>query len=69
MNRGNKGGNKMPTEAEKKANIKWKRNNTTQINIRFYNKTEQELIDYIKSSDNVQGMIKQAIREYKERHQ
>lgn len=62
------GGNNMPTEAEKKANERWKKNNAILINFRLYKNTDQDLIEYIQSLDNVQGTIKQALREYKEAH-
>ena len=58
----------MRTEAEKKANAKWKKLNATRVTIRLYKNTDPDLIDFIGSLENVQGTIKQALREYKENH-
>lgn len=58
----------MRTEAQKRADIKNKKNNAILINFRLYKNTDQDLIEYVKSLDNVQGTIKQALREYKEAH-
>ena len=58
----------MRTEAQKRADIKNKKNNAILINFRLYKNTDQDLIEYVKSLGNVQGTIKQALREYKEAH-
>ena len=64
MNRGQNGGRKMPTDAEKRANTTWKKLNTIQVNIRLYKNTDQDLIAFIQSLDNVQGTIKEILRKH-----
>ena len=58
----------MTKEYDKKANAKWKKNNATPYVFRLYKNTDQDLIEYFKTLNNIQGTIKQALREYKENH-
>lgn len=58
----------MRTEAQKKADIKNKKNNAILYTFRMYKSTDADLIEYLKNSGNVQGTIRQALREYKEAH-
>ena len=46
----------------------WKRNNTVRIFCRLNKTKDADLIEYARSVDNIQGTIKQALREYKENH-
>lgn len=55
------------TDAHKRADVKYKKDKTTQVCVRFYNATEGELLDYLQSLPNKQGYIKQLIREDMER--
>lgn len=58
----------MRTEAQKKADIKNKKNNAILYTFRMYKTTDADLIEYLKNCGNVQGTIRQALREYKEAH-
>lgn len=51
----------MPTEAQKRADRKYKAEKTQQIIVRFY-PTERDLIEYMDRQDNKQGYIKSLIR-------
>lgn len=59
------------TDGQKAANIRYKKECTKQIGVRFFtnNDDEQRLFDYAKSQDNVAGYIKRLIREDMERSQ
>lgn len=54
----------MRSDAQKKADRVYRAKNVKQIQVKFYKNTDQDLIEYIESLDNVQGTIKQAIREH-----
>ena len=58
----------MATESQRKADLRNKQKNSVRIYVRFYKSTDADLIEYCKSLDNVQGTVKQALREYKENH-
>lgn len=58
----------MQTDAQKRADVKYKKLNTTNVYIRFYNKKEQDLLDYLKSKPNKQGYLKQLIRDDMEKN-
>lgn len=51
----------MPTEAQKRADRKYKAEKTQQIIVRFY-PTERDLIEHMDMQDNKQGYIKSLIR-------
>lgn len=51
----------MPTEAQKRADRKYKAEKTQQIIVRFY-PTERDLIEHMDRQDNKQGYIKSLIR-------
>ena len=52
----------MVTEAQKRANEKYRKENVKQIAIRFY-PSEHDIYEFVKSQENVSGFIKQLIRE------
>jgi len=63
-----KNGGIMRTEAQRKADLRNKKKNSVRIYVRFYKSTDADLIEYCNSLDNVQGTVKEALREYKEAH-
>lgn len=58
----------MRTEAQKRADINNKKKNAILFSFRMYKNTDADLIEYLKNCGNVQGTIKQALREYMEAH-
>lgn len=50
------------TKAQSKASMKYKKENIKRVELNFNKKTEQDLIDYVESQNNVQGEIKRLIR-------
>ena len=52
----------MSTEAQKRASIKYDKENTTQNMIKLNKKTDADILDHLSKIDNVQGYIKQLIR-------
>lgn len=55
----------MPDSAAKKA---WIKANTSQLTAKLNNNTDADIINYLKSVDNVAGTVKAAIREYMTTH-
>ena len=55
------------SEAHKRADLKYKKDKTTQLSVRFYNGTEGDLIEWVNAQPNKAGYIKQLIREDMER--
>lgn len=53
-------GNNMRTEAEKKADAKYKAEKTTQVVIRFYPK-DSAILEHLQKQDSKQGYIKRLI--------
>lgn len=51
----------MPSEAQKRATMKYQKEKTKQIAIRF-SPAEMEIYDFIKSQPNIAGYIKQLVR-------
>ena len=52
----------MATEAQKRAVMKYDAANTTQVHLKFNNKTDADILAWMEQQDNVQGAIKQLIR-------
>lgn len=52
----------MATEALKRAVRKYDSENTTQFHLKLNNKTDADIIQILKESDNAQGYIKGLIR-------
>lgn len=52
----------MISEAKKMAQVKYDKNNTTQIMLKLNNKTDADLIEHLNSLENRQGYIKNLIR-------
>lgn len=52
----------MSTEAQKRASFKYDKENTTQKIIKLNKKTDADILDHLSKTDNVQGYIKQLIR-------
>ena len=46
-----------------KASIKYNKNNVKQIKINLNRKTDADIIKYLEGADNVQGLIKDLIRQ------
>ena len=53
----------MRTEAQKRADEKWKKNNSTRIMLRLYKNTDADLIEFLETVDNKQALIKRLLRE------
>ena len=56
----------MRTEAQRRADNNNKKRNSVRIYVRLYKSTDADLIEYCESLENVQGTVKEALREYKE---
>lgn len=52
------------TEAQKKATAKYDKNNTRIYSLKLNTNTDKEIIEVLDSTGNVQGFIKDLIREY-----
>lgn len=57
----------MATEAQKRAVRKYDSANTIQLHLKFNKKTDAEIIEHLKQQPNVQGYIKELIRESMEK--
>lgn len=55
------------SDAQKRANAKWDKENTRSKTIKF-TKKDFDILDYLESQDNQAGFIKQLIREHMEAH-
>lgn len=53
----------MNTDAKKKASLKYDADNTKQIKMKLNKKTDADILAHLAEKDNVQGYIKQLIRE------
>ena len=54
----------MANAAQIRANGKYDKANTTGFYLKLNNKTDSDIIAYMKTVDNKQGLVKQLIREY-----
>lgn len=54
----------MTREAKARADAKWKKLNATRVTFRLYKNTDADLIEYLKTIDNKQGLIKQLLRDH-----
>ena len=52
----------MVSEAQKRANEKYRKENVKQISVRFY-PGEQDLFEHVKAQENIAGYIKQLVRQ------
>jgi len=57
----------MATEAQRRAIKKYDSANTKQIHLKLNVKTDSDIITFLEEHGNVQGLIKQLIREYMKR--
>lgn len=57
----------MSTEAQKRGNAKWKKNNATVISFRLYKNTDADLIEFMGAVNNRQALIKRLLREEMEK--
>lgn len=53
----------MATDALKRAIKKYDEANTTQVHLKFNNKTDADILAHLETVDNVQGYIKKLVRE------
>ena len=53
----------MATAAQIRATAKYDKENTTRYNLKFNNKTDKDILEYLSSVPNRQGLIKQLIRQ------
>ena len=53
----------MTTEAQKRAVAKYDSGNTTQVHLKLNNKTDADILRRIEEVENVQGYIKELIRQ------
>lgn len=58
----------MATEAQKRSVAKYDAVNTKQYKIKLNYKTDADLINFLDECGNIQGLIKQAVREYIEKY-
>ena len=56
----------MTSDAQRRANLKYQKEKTRQIAIRF-SPNEMDVFEHIKSQDNIAGYIKRLVREDMER--
>jgi hypothetical protein len=49
---------------ETAARKKWTQKNTTHITMKLQNSTDADIIEYLRTCDSKQGIIKKAIREH-----
>ena len=54
----------MATAAQIRSNAKYDKANTTGLYLKFNNKTDKDILEYLSSVPNRQGLIKQLIREH-----
>ena len=52
----------MMTEAQRRANDKYNKEHTTQVLLRLNNRTDEDVIAWLKTLSNKQGYIKELIR-------
>ena len=52
----------MTSEAQKRANLKYQKEKTRQVSIRF-SPNEMDLFEHIKSQPNIAGYIKRLVRD------
>lgn len=57
----------MTTEAQKRAQAKYDKANTTQIILKLNKKTDADILEKLQGVDNRQGYIKELIRQDLER--
>lgn len=57
----------MPSDAQKRATAKYKKQNVTMKGIAFY-PTDKDLLDWLSTKESMQGYIKQLIREDMQRN-
>lgn len=53
----------MKTEARKRQNTEWKKANAVRVSIRLYKNTDADLLAFLDTVDNKQGLIKRLLRE------
>ena len=53
----------MATDALKRAIKKYDASNTTQVHLKFNNKTDADILAHLETVENVQGYIKKLVRE------
>ena len=49
---------------EMRNDTKWQKENVKRVVVKLYKNTDKELIEYIEKQPNVQGLIKQLIKEH-----
>ena len=54
----------MASASQIRANEKYDKENTTGLYLKFNNKTDKDILEYLKSVPNRQGLLKQLIREH-----
>lgn len=57
-----KGGGSMSTEAQKRASIKYDKENTKKITLKLNIKTDKDIIEWYESQENKYAAIKELIR-------
>lgn len=57
-----KRGSMASTEAQKRAAMKWTKNNTVSITLRFNKESEADLIEWVESQPNKSKAVKDLIR-------
>lgn len=57
----------MPSEAKKIANAKYDKKTTRFIGLKLNRNTDADILQYLEQAENLQGTIKEALREYMKR--
>lgn len=57
----------MATEAQRRANAKYAKNNVVRKNLAFY-PADKDILDWLSTKESMQGYIKQLIREDMQRN-
>lgn len=52
----------MTTDAQKKAVAKYDKENTKAVKLKLNKRTDADILEYLETLDNVQGYIKELIR-------
>lgn len=57
----------MRTDAQRRADEKWKKGNAKTFAFRLYKNTDADLLAWLENIDNKQGLIKRLLREEMEK--
>ena len=58
----------MASEAQLKSHARWEADNCVRVTLKLNKRTDAEILELVSSADSMQGIIKQALREYLANH-